>query len=458
MSNESTVALRAETEHCFLCGRTDLEVKKLIKGLYGSVCLECVSLCGEIVQNGSLDDEKQGGRTPFPSQRAEWLPLQVAIVCEPSIETLFALIETQSSNFLRPFSLEKGVEEHRAFRERLEQSGAKVYDLKELLTLGCDTPGPALERLKTWAKSAVRHVFDPRLSIDDLRAIQAGFRETLKVLDPKSLAQLILLRPSLFIAPNSDALDATSRFVTRFEVNPAHNSYYVRDPMITTMAGCVIGRLKLQTRQVENDIMEHALTQLGIRPIYRVQSPGHLEGGDFLPCGDFVLQGQGLLSDAEGIRQCLERQVYGFVEVAVVIDPKASMDEMHLDTYFALLDKNLCALCEDRIGAQEPIVTVYHPEGAPSAFYYRKGETLHFKDYLRSKGFRILSFSKEERQNYAPNSLMLSPSRLVGVRGSGEHFAQTLKQEGVKIDWLEYSELGGGYGGPHCSSQVLLRG
>ena len=458
MLKEAAVAFTHEVERCFLCGRNDEEVRKLIKGLYGSVCLECITLCAEIVQNGSLDEESQSNRTPFPSQRAEWLPLQVVIVCEPNIETLFALIETQSSNFLRPFSLEEGRAEHRAFRERLEQTGVKVYDLRELLTLGCDMPGPPLDRLKGWAKNAVHHVFDPRLTIDDLRAVQSGFRETLKAMDPPSLAQLILLRPSLFIAPNSEALDPTSRFTTRFEINPAHNAYYVRDPMMTTMAGCVIGRLTLEPRQVENEIMEYALTQLGIRPIYRVQAPGHLEGGDFFPCGDFVLQGQGLMTDAEGIRQCLEHQVYGFTEVAVVIDPLSGMDEMHLDTYFTILDKNLCAICEDRSGANEPVVTIYQPEGTPSSFLYRKRETLHFKDYLRSKGFRVLSFSKEEQQNYAANSLMLSPSRLMGVRGSGERFAQILKGEGVKIDWLNYNALGGGYGGPHCSSQILLRG
>ena len=445
-------------EPCFLCGKEESDAKKLIRGLNGVVCLECVSACAEIVRNAELTENDPSGRTPFPSQRAEWLPAQVALVCEPNIETLFALLETQSANFKSPFSMEKAISEHRAFRGALESFGVKVYDLREALTLGCSAPGQALERLRGWARKAVRHVFDPRLSIDDLRAVQGAFRASITSMDPSTLAQLILLRPSLFVAPNPEELDPTSRFITRFEVNPAHNAYYVRDPMITTAAGCIIGRLKLQARQIENDIAEHALTQLGIRPLWRIQAPGHLEGGDFLPCGDFVLQGQGLLSDAEGVRQCLENRVYGFVEVAVVIDPRSAMDEMHLDTYFTLLDRNLCAICEDRTGSQEPVVNVYQPEGVAESFVYRKKETVHFKEYLRRKGFRIIQFSKAEQEHYAPNGLMFSTSHLLGVKGSGDEFAKTLKAEGVRMEWLEFEALGGGYGGPHCSSQILLRG
>ena len=447
-----------ENKLCFLCGKAELDAKKLIRGLHGSVCLECVSLCAEMVQNGGPARIGGSERTPFPSQRAEWLPAQVALVCEPSVETLFALLETQSANFKVPFSMEKAISEHRVFRVALESFGVKVYDLREALTLGCAVPGPALERLRGWARKAVRHIFDPRLSIDDLRAVQSAFRTSLKSMDPSTLAQLILLRPSLFVAPNPETLDPASRFVTRFEVNPAYNAYSVRDPMITTAAGCVIGRLKSQARQIENDIAEHALNQFGILPLWRVQAPGHLEGGDFLPCGDFVLQGQGLLSNAEGVRQCLENRVYGYVEVAVVIDPRATIDEMRLDAYFTLLDKNLCAICEDRTGLQEPVVNVYHPEGTAESFFYRKRETMHFKEYLRDKGFRILQFSKGEQEEYASKGLMVSPTHILGVKGTGNGFEETLKSEGVRMERLEFEALGGSYGGPRRSCQILLRG
>jgi hypothetical protein len=36
--------------HCVLCGKTREQAKKLIVGARGSVCLECVALCNDIIQ------------------------------------------------------------------------------------------------------------------------------------------------------------------------------------------------------------------------------------------------------------------------------------------------------------------------------------------------------------------------------------------------------------------------
>jgi arginine deiminase len=386
----------------------------------------------------------------FPSQPAEWWTARAALLCEPNIETLFALLATHSANFLRPFALEKARAEHRAFRSALEAAGVRVYDLREALAA-------QREPLLALARQSIRQEFDLALTQADQAQLTAQLEMTLDALDSGALADLILLRPTLHMAPNPDALDPTSRFLTRFEMAPATNAYYVRDPMITTAAGCVVGRLKLESRQPENAIAEVALRGLGIEPLYRVQAPGHLEGGDFLPCGDFVLQGQGLLSDAEGVQQCLEHRVYGYVEVGVVQDPRANMDEMHLDTYFTVFDRDLCALCANRFGAEEPIVTVYQPDGTPDQFFHRRTQTLPFTTYLSQKGFTILTFTKEEQEAFAPNGVLVGPRRWLGVRGSGAAFAAKLEAAGVAATWLDFDALTGGYGGPHCSSQILHR-
>jgi len=227
---------------------------------------------------------------------------------------------------------------------------------------------------------------------------------------------------------------------------------------MTTAAGCVIGRLRLDVRRIENDIVSHALEQLGIAPVYRVQPPGFLEGGDFIPCGDFVLQGQGLLSNADGVGQCLDHRVYGFVEVGVVRDPRAQMDEMHLDTFFAVFDRDLCALCDDRLGDQQPIVDVYAPDGAPDQFTYKKVRTVGFLAYLEEKGMHVLTLSKKEQENYAPNGLLLGPRDFLGVSRAGPDYERRLNERGVKTRFLGFDALTCGYGGPHCMSQVIRRG
>ena len=74
-----------------------------------------------------------------------------------------------------------------------------------------------------------------------------------------------------------------------------------------------------------------------------------------------MLQGQGLLTNAEGVGQLLATRAYGEVEVGVVRDPRAQMDEMHLDAYFSVFGPGLCAICDDRLEGQQPTVDIWEP-------------------------------------------------------------------------------------------------
>ena len=52
-------------DQCCLCGKTKEQVKKLIVGLHGAVCSDCIDLCNDILHN---EQEKQGaGAVPTPS-------------------------------------------------------------------------------------------------------------------------------------------------------------------------------------------------------------------------------------------------------------------------------------------------------------------------------------------------------------------------------------------------------
>ena len=294
-----------------------------------------------------------GVGTPGPivaAQPAEWLPAQTVLLCEPGIETLFAVLETDAANFLRPFNLLKGRSEHRRFRDLLRSRGAEVIDLREALTHGTGSDEAALARLRRWAHEALTYEA-PAASPIETTLLATHRDATIEALDPDSLADVVMLRPVITLRPNVRRLDPTSAYSARYTVRPADNAYFMRDPMITTSRGAVIGRLCLDVRQQENDIVHHALEQLGVAPICRVCPPGFLEGGDFIPCGSFVLQGQGLLTNEDGVRQLLTAGAYGEVEVAVVRDPRAQMDEMHLDAYFSVFGPDLCAICDDRTEA-----------------------------------------------------------------------------------------------------------
>lgn len=398
-----------------------------------------------------------------PTQPAEWGKAWVVLLCRPDMETLFGILETNSANFLEPFDLAEARSEHARFRRALERTGATVIDLREALTFGClengeVVDGDKLVRLRERALASVRYEYDDAVSVEERRELEQNKRVAIERFHPSVLADLIMLRPVIEIRPNPDALDPTSRYLSTYRVDPANNQYFMRDPVITTRLGIVIGRFSLEVRRVENDNAEFALEQLGIRPLYRVQAPGRLEGGDFMPAGDFVFQGQGLLSDEDGVGQLLEHRVYGYVEVAVVKDPRSEMDEMHLDTYFGLLTPHLAVLCEDRAGGdQEPVVDVYRPEGTQREFRYRLARRCSFTEYLHEKGIEIVTFSKEEQENYAPNFLLVESGRLIGVSRAGKSFAQRLRTRGIDARFLDFDALTGGYGGPHCMSQVIVR-
>jgi arginine deiminase len=388
----------------------------------------------------------------MPSQPAEWLPARVVLMCEPNIETLFAILQKDSANFLAPFSLAKAREEHRHYRATLEANGVTVIDVREALKAA---PPADLQR---WARAAIQIVFDEALTLDEMNQLQASLQTSVESLDPQSLADIVLLRPTLHVRHNDDDVDRSVHFRTKYEITPANNAYFTRDPLITTREGCVITRLRVPVRGVENDIAECVLQSLGIKPLHRVQAPGTLEGGDFIPCGEFVLQGQGLLTNEEGVRQCLEKRVYGRVEVAVVRDPRMNMDEMHLDTYFAMLDKDLAACVDTRLaGEEEPEVDVYLPEGDDTNYTHKLARTLLFSAYLKEKGITVIPFSKHEQDNFAANGLLISPRKLIGVTRAGASFEQRLRDAGVDTHFIPFDALTGGYGGPHCSSQVLLR-
>lgn len=393
------------------------------------------------------------------SQPAEWGRAEVVLLCQPALETLFAILETNSANFLYPFDLKKAVEEHRNYRRKLEEFGAKVYDLREMLVHKCveGVGEENLRRLRDFAFKSVKYAFRG-ISEEDEDFLLSNLRRTIETLSPEVLADVTILRPIVSISYNPRALDPTTRFLSSYCLEPANNLYFMRDGMLTTKEGAVVGNFTLDVRKVENDIVELALRQIGVEPIYRVREPGHAEGGDFMPAGDFALQGVGLLTDEDGAKQMLENGVYGNVEVGLVRDPNPGMEEMHLDTYFNFLGRDLALLSEDRmIEGREPVVEVFEPVAEDKVRYVKKGKS-PLKDYLVEKGFEIFPITVEEQRNFAPNFLLLEDRRLIGVAQAGESFAERLKQWNVKAELLDFSALTGGYGGPHCMSQVILRG
>jgi arginine deiminase len=215
--------------------------------------------------------------------------------------------------------------------------------------------------------------------------------------------------------------------------------------------------MHLDVRRPENDLAELVLAQLGVQPVARVGPPGFVEGGDFMPAGSYCLQGQGLMTDEDGVGQLLDAGAYGSVEVAVVRDARARMDEMHLDTYFAFYGPDLAGLCADRFGSDEPELDVWVPEVTATGRRYRRTRTTRLRPYLAEKGVDVVTVSKAEQEAFALNGLLVGPRDYLAVAQAGDDFVARLRARDVQVETLDVTALTGGYGGPHCSTQVLVR-
>lgn len=379
-------------------------------------------------------------------QKAEWEKAQLVLLSEPSLATLFGSLTPSAVNFTSSFSLYQAKREHQIFKEELMSRGIEVVEVRDLLSNL--TEKGHVERLKEAAACSLTYLHNQR----DYRQ-----RDILKNLEPPDLVELIFLRPSIALYPSSSALDETTRVDAKYKLSPITNHYFMRDPLMTTQKGVVICNLFLEERKVEIEVVDLILSILEIEPLHRVIYPGRVEGGDFMPAGDYVLQGQGLLTNCEGVAQLLEVGAYGEVEVAVVKDPMPTMEAMHLDTYFNFLASDLAVIQKERIeGPTRPEVDIYRPKkNSDSCYSYE--ESMPFPDYLRSKGVELIEISALEQKNFAPNYLLLGEKDLIGVSKAGEEYFQRLVKHGVRVKQMDFSSLIKGYGGPHCMSQVLYR-
>lgn len=389
-----------------------------------------------------------------PRQDCEWGKARIVLMHEPGIETLFGVLNPHSSNFLRGFSIEKALVEHRNYRREIEKNGVKVFDILELLTLE-ESLDKEYKEFRKYIEEVLEVRFTRDIKEEDRRKVISLVKDYIEESDLRELLDILLLKPTLNISYNDDALDETTKFYTTYTIDPAHNLLYMRDPLITTRKGITIGRYRLKIRRRENDIVDNILRYAGIKPIYRV-SKGFLEGGDFIPAKDFVLQGVGLLTNMDGAVEAIENRVYGDVEIGLVLDPSPHMEEMHLDGYLGILSEDLAVLSETRLNSElEPDVLIYRYEERSDDI--KKVGTLKLTKYLREWGYDIVEVPLEDHNNLAENFLLLDKMKLIGVSKVGLKLRGRLEELGVKATYIEMDNLLKGYGGPHCLTQVILR-
>jgi arginine deiminase len=365
----------------------------------------------------------------------------------PGEELFDGVIHPYAGLFEYYFDVDKAAEEHRGYIKALEKNGIKVHTIRELLEQA------PVERLRACAISAL--TYDTSGMPDAAEESEKYRMSVINEMSRADLIRCILLRPTvkLYNSGNNTGFEAV------YTHSPLMNLYFTRDQSITTPRGHIISKMNSVQRAAETQIVSLCYELMGVEPILFITGDGRLEGGDYLRGGTISYIGCGMRTNIEAIKQIMSADAFGHDTIAVVNDRKWWQMQMHLDTYFNIIDKDLCTLVESRYYAKKgdpEWVTVDLYTRKPGAKEYALTQKeIPFVEFLKKRGFEIIPIKPEDELHYANNFLTIAPRHIMAVGNQSEELQKALSENGVKVEWIPLETLIKGYGAAHCMTQVI---
>lgn len=382
--------------------------------------------------------------------QAEWLMAGDILMHTPGQELFNGVIHPAAGLFEDYFDVDKAAEEHKGYIAMLENSGIRVHTVMGILQeVGLDSLRNLASTLLTYDISDIPS--------EDVVATENYRQYVLTKMSRADLIRCIFLQPTVKLSQT----DNNTGYEAQYIQSPLMNLYFTRDQSITTPRGHVICNMNSSQRAAETQIIALCYEHLGLKPILRIVGDGRLEGGDYIPAGNISLIGCGMRTNDEGIRQMMEADAFGHDTIVVVRDHKFWQMQMHLDTYFNIIDSDLCTMVRSRLEAQpgEPeYVTCDIWARAPSTKQYALWkQDQPFVEYIRSRGYEIIPIDYEDEMHYANNFLTIAPRHIMAVGGQSAELQQRFRDAGVTVEWIPLESLIDGYGAAHCMTQVLRR-
>ena len=382
----------------------------------------------------------------FP--HSEWDCAKEILMHTPGEELFDGVIHPYAGLFEYYFDVDKAAEEHKGYIRALEKNGIKVHTVKELLWQA------PIEKLRACAMTALTYDTSGMKGA----SVSESEKYRVSVINEMSRADLVrcmLLRPTVKLC----GTDNNTGFEAVYTHSPLMNLYFTRDQSITTPRGHVISRMNSTQRAAETQIVSLCYELLGVEPILTITGDGRLEGGDYLRGGTVSYIGCGMRTNMDAIAQMMCADAFGHDTVAVVKDRKWWQMQMHLDTYFNIIDKDLCTLVESRYHAKEgdaEWVTVdLYTRGCGEKEYTLTQKDIPFVEFLMERGFAIIQIKPEDELHYANNFLTVSPRHIMAVGNQSKELQKAFAEHGVKVEWIPLETLIKGYGAAHCMTQVI---
>ena len=230
------------------------------------------------------------------------------------------------------------------------------------------------------------------------------------------------------------------------------NIVFTRDPMVCTKRGIILGKFKEEVRHEETKMVASALETLDIPIVATIERPASLlEGGDYIPAGETAFIGIGNRTNMDGVREMMDRNLFGSARVAVVKHPEdGNMHAIHLDCYLGLVGNDVAVVWE--WAAQNVLVDEYYHD-TEAGFYLLCTTNMPLQEYLEREGWVVVLVPTTSQQNYGCNLLYLGRDRIVLTQ---DHFvSDRLRALGYKPVELEFGELHKMYGGIRCATQAF---
>jgi N-dimethylarginine dimethylaminohydrolase len=212
------------------------------------------------------------------------------------------------------------------------------------------------------------------------------------------------------------------------------DAIYVRDASIVTPQGMVLCAMGKPARAHEPTAQRPGLVAAGVKVIGTVQPPAKIEGGDVVWFdARTVAVAHGYRTNGYGTYQ-LRRLLGDDIDMVVVPLPhyRGPADVFHLMSIISPIDRDLAVV-------YSPLMPV------------------PFREWLCSRGLRLVEVPDEEFESMGANVLALAPRRCLMLDGNPVTRAR-LESAGVDVltyDGSEISVKGGG--GPTCLTRPLVR-
>lgn len=397
----------------------------------------------------SCRNSKNGRIESFPT--AEWNPASAVLMHTPGMELFDGVIHPSAGLFENYFNVDSAALEHELYVKTLEKNGIEVYKVTDIL-MDMD-----IEKLRELAEQTLLYDVSGVKVSDTLDFGESYRQQVLSVMSKKDLIRVLILQPEVIL----HSTDNNTMVEAEYVHHPLMNLYFTRDQSISTPKGQIICKMNSSQRSPETRIIKACYEHCGIKPILEITGEGRLEGGDYIPAGNVSFIGCGMRTNMEAINQMLEADVFGHDTVIVVKDHLRWQMEMHLDTHFNIIDKDLCTMQLSRMIAKkgEPAyctVDIY-ARGKGRKEYSLIKEDAGFVETVKSMGFKIISICREDELHYANNYLTIAPRHIIAVKGQSEKYRKDLEENGVTVEWIPLENLIDGYGAAHCMTQVTRR-